>query len=121
MKHTLIALVTLFGLFVLPSTSSACIQKLKAEKTTVKVGETVLVTASIKWIHHPCVLDVDEVNFKWICVKKISKISWLKKGRGKYSATFKVKIVSAKKAMIKMWRECSKSGKHGTELTFTVK
>ncbi len=120
MKHTLIALVTIFGLLAIPATSSACIQKLKADKTTVKVGETVSVTANIKWIHHPCVLDVDEVNFKWIGVKKLSKIKWSKKGRGKYTATFKVKITSAKKAMIKMWRECSKSGKHGTELTFTV-
>ncbi|MBU1238835.1 hypothetical protein KKF84_00320 [Myxococcota bacterium] len=120
MKHTLVALITLFGLITLPATSEACIQKLKAEKTTVKVGDTVSVTASIKWIHHPCVLDIDEVNFKWIGVKKVSKISWSKKGRGKYFAAFKVKI-TAKKAMIKMWRECSKSGKHGTELTFTVK
>ena len=121
MKKTFIlTLITAMGLLLVPATSKACIQKLKAKKTTVKKGDKVKITATIKLIHHPCQLDIDEVNFKWIGVKKIGKIKWKKNGPGKYKATFKVKITSSKKAIIKMWRECSKSGKHGTELKFKV-
>jgi hypothetical protein len=120
-KIKFLSILTVLFLTLIPSVSSACIQKLKAAKTTVKKGDTIKVTASIKWIHHPCVLDTDDVNFKFTGLKKVGKIKWKKKGRGRYKATFKVKITSSKKAVIKMWRECSKTGKHGTQLVFTVK
>ncbi|MBN2723306.1 MAG: hypothetical protein JXR95_04455 [Deltaproteobacteria bacterium] len=116
--YILSAMLGLFFLLVSPS-ADACIQKLKPEKSTVKVGETVKISASIKWIHHPCELDTDDIKLKFTGVKKLSMSKWKKKGKGKYLSEIKVKILNAK-AMIEMWRVCSKSGKHGTKLKFKV-
>ncbi|MBU1219978.1 hypothetical protein KKF34_06920 [Myxococcota bacterium] len=117
---SLFVLSAALALFVMPSDAQACIQKLKPEKKEVKKGETVTVTVSIKYIHDPCVIDLEDTKFKFTGVKKLSMTKFKKKGKGRFEATLKVKITD-KKAIIEMWRVCSKSGKHGTKLEFDVK
>ncbi|MGM0597580.1 MAG: hypothetical protein ACQES9_11130 [Myxococcota bacterium] len=120
-KSFLSLLVLVVSFFAFPEVSEACVQKLEPSKKVVKKGDKVTVKASIKWIHHPCELEPDDLNFKFIGVKKLSISKWKKKGRGKFEAVLKIKITSSKKAVIKMWKECSRSGKHGTELKFKFK
>jgi hypothetical protein len=119
-KLKFLSFFTVLSMLLLPSVSNACIQKLSASKTKVKVGETITVTANIRWIHRKCELEIDDVNYKFIGVKKLSMTKWKKKSRGKYQSIMKVKITSSKFAQIKMWRECGKNGKHGTNIKFTI-
>jgi hypothetical protein len=91
MKTSFLSLLVLFvSFFAFPEVSEACVQKLEPSKKVVKKGDKITVKASIKWIHHPCELEPDDINFKFIGVKKL-------------------------------WKECSRSGKHGTDLKFKFK
>jgi len=119
MKQTFLGLAVL-GLFLLaPSVSSACIQKLVPDKKVVKIGDKVQVTASIKWIHDKCLLDVDDVNFEYKGVSKVSMTKWKKVSKGKFETVITLKI-TGKNPEIKSWRKCSRAGRHGAEFKFTL-
>jgi hypothetical protein len=117
MKQSFFGLSILGLLLFAPSVSSACIQKLTADKETVKIGDTVKVTASIKWIHDKCLLDVDDVNFEYKGVVKLTQTKWKKVGKGKFETLVTLKI-TGRNAEMKTWRKCSRAGRHGAELKF---
>lgn len=102
-----------------PAVSHACKQKAQPNKSTVKVGETVQIHVSIQWIHDKCLLDIDDVNYEFQDMKKVSQTKWKKVGKGKYESTITVKI-TGKNAVFKMWRKCGRAGRHGTEFQFQV-
>ncbi len=111
------ALLLAVILMLVPAISEACIQKLKADKDTVKIGDRVTVTASIKWIHDRCELETKDVNFDFRGLVKVSQTRWRRTGKGQYQSEMVVRI-TAQNAEIRMWRRCSRAGRHGTELKF---
>jgi len=119
MKPALFGISLLGILLLAPSISEACTQKLVPDKQAVKIGDTVKVTASIKWIHDKCLLDVDDVNFEYKGVVKIAQTKWKKVAKGKFETVVTLKI-TGKVAEMKSWRKCSRAGRHGAELKFTI-
>jgi hypothetical protein len=117
MKQSILGLSILGLLLLAPSVSSACIQKLVPDKETVKIGDQVKVTSSVKWIHDKCLLDIDDINYEYKGVVKVSQTKWKKVGKGKFESVITLKI-TGKNAEIKSWRKCSRAGRHGTELKF---
>jgi hypothetical protein len=119
MKPIFLGISLLGVLLLIPSVSEACTQKLVPDKPTVKIGDTVKVTASVKWIHDKCLLDVDDINFEYKGVLKVTQTKWKKVGKGKFECVITVKI-TGKVAEMKSWRKCSRAGRHGAELKFNV-
>ena len=117
MKFGLLGIFFLGLALFVPSVSQACIQKLSPDKKVVKIGDQVKVTASIKLIHDKCLLEIDDVNFEFKGLVKVSQTKWKKVGKGKFESVIMVRI-TGKNAEIKMWRKCGRAGKHGTELKF---
>lgn len=112
--------ISLLGLFLLvPSISEACTQKLIPDKQTVKIGDTVKVTASVKWIHDKCLLDTTDINFEYKGVLKVTQTKWKKVGKGKFECVITVRI-TGKVAEMKSWRKCARAGRHGATLKFNV-
>lgn len=119
MKHFWILMTAVGLLSLFPAVSHACRQKAEPSKQTVKVGDQVQLKVSIQWIHDKCLLDIDDVNYDFQGMKKVSQTKWKKVGKGKYESTITVKI-TGRDAVYKMWRKCGRAGRHGTEFKFNV-
>ncbi len=117
MKHFWMMLLVAGVMAGFPAVSHACKQKLEPDRQTVKLGDKVQIKATIQWIHDKCLLDIDDVNYDFKNLVKVSQTQWKKVGKGKYESTITVKI-TGKNAVFKMWRKCARAGKHGAEVKF---